>query len=47
MTGLDLSDGWVIVQHGVYRYAVLQQERPTVRSVSVIEDYLATEVLWD
>jgi hypothetical protein len=45
LTGQDLSDGWVIAQDGVYRYAVLQQGRLVVRSV--IEEYLATEVLWD
>ncbi len=45
LTGQDLSDGWVIVQDGVYRDAVLQQGRLTVRSV--IEECLATEVRWD
>jgi hypothetical protein len=45
LTGQDLLDGWVIAQDDVYRYAVLQEGRLMVRSV--IEEYLATEVLWD
>lgn len=45
LTGQDLFDGWVIAQDEVYRYAVVQQGRLLVRSV--IEEYLATEVLWD
>lgn len=45
LTGQDLFNGWVIAQDAVYRYAVVQQGRMLVRSV--IEEYLATEVLWD
>jgi hypothetical protein len=45
LTGQDLFAGWVITQDDVYRYAVVQQGRLLVRSV--MEEYLATEVLWD
>ncbi|MGE0465314.1 MAG: hypothetical protein AB7P44_02570 [Steroidobacteraceae bacterium] len=44
LTGQDLSDGWVIVQDGVYRYAVAQSGGIIVRSV--IFEYLATQVQW-
>ena len=33
ITGQDLSDGWVIVQDGIYRYAVSQQNGIVVKSV--------------
>lgn len=40
------ANGWIEVQEGVYRYAVL--EEPTELVVrSVIREYLATEVAWD
>ncbi|WAC11231.1 hypothetical protein [Dyadobacter pollutisoli] len=41
---LDLQEGWVIVQKGVYRYSVVQDFGVRVRTV--IRDYLATEVYW-
>lgn len=44
MTGQDMSDGWVIVQDGVYRYTVAQCGVMLVRSV--LFEYLATEVHW-
>lgn len=44
LTGLDLEDGWVVVQDNIYRYAVLQTGSLSVRSV--IWNYLATEVIW-
>jgi hypothetical protein len=44
LTGQNLSDGWVVVQDGIYRYAVIQQDGLLVRSV--IFEYLATEVYW-
>ncbi len=44
ITGQDLSGVWVIVQDGVYRYAVAQQGGMLVRSV--LSEYLATEVYW-
>ncbi len=44
VTGQDLSGSWVIVQDGIYRYAVVQQGLILVRSV--LFEYLATEVLW-
>lgn len=45
VSGADLDDGWVVVQDGVYRYAVLQEGTLLVRSV--IRNYLATEVAWN
>lgn len=44
VTGQDLSDGWVIVQDKMYRYAVFQNGGVTVKTV--IHEYLATEVTW-
>lgn len=45
LTGQDLnSDGWVIVQDGVYRYLAIQAGLMTVRTV--LHDFLATEVYW-
>ena len=44
VTGQDLSNGWVIVQDGIYRYSVVQSGRMLVRSV--LYEYLATEVHW-
>lgn len=45
LTMQDLVEGWVIAQADVYRYAVVQRGGMMVRSV--IQNYLATEVLWD
>lgn len=45
ITGQDLEDGWVVVQDGVYRYAVMQQSVMVVRIV--IAEYLAAEVWWE
>ena len=45
MTGQDLDNGWVVVQDGVYRYAVMQQNGMVVRIV--IAEYLAAEVQWE
>lgn len=45
ITGQDMGNGWVVVQDGVYRYAVFQTGTMTVRSV--IWGYLATEVYWE
>lgn len=44
ITGQDMEGGWVVVQDGVYRYAVHQAGGIRVRSV--LYEYLATEVLW-
>ncbi|MFZ1083671.1 MAG: hypothetical protein WAN35_01755 [Terracidiphilus sp.] len=44
MTGQDLTGSWVIVQDGIYRYAVAQQGVILVKSV--LFEYLATEVFW-
>lgn len=45
LTGDDLQDGWVVVQEGVYRYAVAQNGSIAVKIV--IAEYLAAEVHWD
>jgi hypothetical protein len=42
--GHDLSGPWVIVQQGIYRYALAQAP---LRVRTVIHEYLATEVCWD
>jgi hypothetical protein len=44
VTGQDLDGPWVIVQNGVYRYALVQDGGILVRSV--LYEYLATEVYW-
>jgi len=44
LTGQDLDGTWVVVQDGVYRYAVAQDGGIMVRSV--LYEYLATEVYW-
>ena len=41
-----LADGWIEVQGGVYRYAVIQDSTELVVR-SLIRDYLATEVAWE
>lgn len=43
-TGQDLSDGWIIVQDGVYRYVAVHTGGITVRTV--LHEYLATQVTW-
>lgn len=46
ITGKDMrSDGWVVVQPDVYRFAVIDNGQFVVRTV--IREYLATEVVWD
>ena len=42
-TGECGPGGWIVVQEGVYRYAV--SEPPSVRIV--LGEYLAAEVMWD
>ena len=37
---------WVIVQNGVYRYAVVDREDDGLLVQSVIQEYLATSVYW-
>jgi hypothetical protein len=44
LTGQDLAGEWVVVQEGIYRYAVAQGGGMLVRSV--LSEYLATEVYW-
>ena len=41
--GQDLVDGWVVVQDGVYRYAV----EDGIRVRTVLFEHIATEVRWD
>ena len=43
--GADLEDGWILVQEGVYRYAVIQDGGGIVVRI-VIREYLAAEVAW-
>ena len=42
--GCDFREGWVIVQHDIYRYQVKHGDGVLVRSV--LAEYLATEVYW-
>lgn len=42
--GIDMVDGWIIVQPGVYVFAVIETDDVTVRSI--IREYLLTEVTW-
>ena len=42
--GQDLINGWVVVQEGVYRYAVTQTGAFVVKMV--MAEYLAAEVIW-
>ena len=42
--GQDLVNGWVVVQEGVYRYAVTQTGSFVVKMV--MAEYLAAEVIW-
>ncbi|WP_424806592.1 hypothetical protein [Rhodococcus sp. 27YEA15] len=42
---VDLVDGWVEVQHGIYRCMVSHFDSATVVR-TVIREYLATEVIW-
>lgn len=44
LTGQDMNDGWIVVQDNIYRYAAIQTDGTTVRSV--LYEYLATEVHW-
>ena len=43
--GTDMADGWIIVQPGVYVFAVIDTDSIVVRSI--IREYLLTEVRWD
>ena len=42
----DMIGPWVIVQNGVYRYAVVDREDDGLLVQSVIQEYLATSVYW-
>ncbi len=41
-----IVDGWISVQEGVYRYAIVQNPGEVVVR-TMIRDYLATEVAWE
>ena len=43
-TGLNMRDGWVVVQPSVYRYRVEHDDGLVVRTI--LREYLATEVYW-
>ena len=45
ITGQNLSDGWVVVQDGVYRYSISQNGGILVKTV--LYEYLAAEVYWN
>jgi hypothetical protein len=45
LTEEDMLGKWVIVQEGTYRYAVLQEGG--IRMLSVLSEYLATEIQWE
>lgn len=42
--GTDMVEGWIIVQPGVYAFAVIETDSVTIRSI--IREYLLTEVTW-
>jgi hypothetical protein len=42
--GIDMVNGWIVVQPAVYSFAVVEAEGVTVRSI--IREYLLTEVQW-
>lgn len=44
LSGEDMAGEWVVVQEGVYRHSV--QQEGGLRVLSVLSEYLATEVLW-
>ena len=46
MAQSDMMGPWVIVQNGVYRYAVVDREDDGLLVQSVIQEYLATSVYW-
>ena len=45
LTGEDMAGEWVVVQEGAYRYSV--QQEGGIRVLSVLSEYLATEVQWE
>lgn len=44
-TGEDMTDGWIVVQEGVYRYAAVESAGFQVRMI--VREYLAAEVIWE
>jgi hypothetical protein len=42
--GADMAGGWIIVQPGVYVFAVIETDGVIIRSI--IREYLLTEVAW-
>lgn len=45
VTGQDMAGPWILVQDGIYRYAVEQQGRMLVKIV--LFEYLAAEIYWE
>jgi hypothetical protein len=45
LTDEDMAGEWVVVQEGTYRYSV--QQEGGLRVLSVLSEYLATEVQWE
>ena len=45
-TGQDLVNGWVVVQDGIYRYAI-RDEGVRVSVRIIIREYLRAEVVWE
>lgn len=45
VSGASLRGGWIEVQEGVYRYAIIQDDSELLVR-TVIREYLATEVAW-
>ena len=43
--GIDMVEGWIVVQPGIYVFAVIETGGVTVRSI--IREYLLTEVTWE
>ncbi|MDE2925985.1 MAG: hypothetical protein OXT71_06265 [Acidobacteriota bacterium] len=44
VTGQDMRSGWIVVQDGVYRYRMEEEDGLFVRAV--LREYLATQVYW-
>jgi hypothetical protein len=42
--GADMVDGWIVVQPGIYVFAVIEGDCVAVRSI--VREYLLTEVTW-
>ena len=45
VAGLDMLDGWVVVQKDVYRYSIIHSPGVVVRSVMF--EMIGTETAWN